>query len=281
MDNGPALHSGRICRLFHPLRKPNEQRDLRRRHLTPLGIHLPAARRNRAQTPDTDIRSAQLSYSGTDTCMGLRQKARQGSPRILLRTLPHRLLRNALPDRIHQGTAGRLRRDYGIEYGSVAVDTVHHRGNLPARPVLRRQNTGSNPASREIIMQFHQSRADAGKHFLSPTARTPLEIPLHSPWSIESRPRLSPGSGRHTLVLFRQIIARGNVPWNALEWRLARQMNCTNAQHRPQKATGGRMQCFRQIIARGNVPWRYPQRGCRRSMETNWVHRATYIFLNH
>ena len=86
-------------------------------------------------------------------------------------------------------------------------------------------------------MQFHQSRADAGKHFLSPTARTPLEIPLHSPWSIESRPRLSPGSGRHTLVL------------------------------------------FRQIIARGNVPWRYPQRGCRRSMETNWFHRASRYAL--
>ena len=74
-------------------------------------------------------------------------------------------------------------------------------------------------------------------------------------------------------------IARGNVPWNALEWRLARQMNCTNAQHRPQKATGGRMLCLRQIIARGNVPWRYPQRGCRRSMEINWFHRASRYAL--
>ena len=80
---------------------------------------------------------------------------------------------------------------------------------------------------------------------------------------------------------FRQIIARADMPWSAVEWRLARQMNCTNAQHRPQKATGGRMLCLRQIIARGNVPWRCVQRGCRRSMETNWFHRATYIFLNH
>ena len=34
-------------------------------------------------------------------------------------------------------------------------------------------------------------------------------------------------------------IARADMPWSAVEWRLARQMNCTNAQHRPQKATGG------------------------------------------
>ena len=74
-------------------------------------------------------------------------------------------------------------------------------------------------------------------------------------------------------------IARVDMPWSAVEWRLARQMNCTNAQHRPQKATEGRMQCFRQIIARGNVPWRYPQRGCRRSMETNWFHRASRYAL--
>ena len=50
-------------------------------------------------------------------------------------------------------------------------------------------------------------------------------------------------------------IARADMPWSAVEWRLARQMNCTNAQHRTQKATGGRMLCLRQIIARGNVPW--------------------------
>ena len=69
------------------------------------------------------------------------------------------------------------------------------------------------------------------------------------------------------------------MPWSAVEWRLARQMNCTNAQHRPQKATGGRMLCLRQIIARGNVPWRCVQRGCRRSMETNRFHRASRYAL--
>ena len=69
-------------------------------------------------------------------------------------------------------------------------------------------------------------------------------------------------------------IARVDMPWSAVEWRLARQMNCTNAQHRPQKATGGRMLCLRQIIARGNVPWRRLWTGCRRSMETNRFHRA-------
>ena len=70
-------------------------------------------------------------------------------------------------------------------------------------------------------------------------------------------------------------IARADMPWSAVEWRLARQMNCTNEQHRPQKATGGRMQCFRQIIARGNVPWNALEWRLVRQMNcTNAQHRT-------
>ena len=74
-------------------------------------------------------------------------------------------------------------------------------------------------------------------------------------------------------------IARGNMPWSALERRLPCQMNCTRRSDRALMAAGGTLVVFRQIIARGNVAWRCVWRGCRRSMETKRFHRARQYAL--
>ena len=83
-------------------------------------------------------------------------------------------------------------------------------------------------------------------------------------------------SGRGADAQWKQTgsIARGSLPWSALEWQLLSQMNCTKGRHLPLKVAGGTLVVFRQIIARGNVPWRRLWTGCRRSMETNRFHRA-------
>ena len=51
-------------------------------------------------------------------------------------------------------------------------------------------------------------------------------------------------------------IARANVPWRPVEWRLPCQMNCRKAWNRALTAVRGRLGFFLQIIARADVPWR-------------------------
>ena len=64
-------------------------------------------------------------------------------------------------------------------------------------------------------------------------------------------------SGRGADAQWKQTgsIARGNLPWRALECRLLCQMNCTKGRHLPLKVAGGTLVVFRQIIARGSLPW--------------------------
>ena len=64
-------------------------------------------------------------------------------------------------------------------------------------------------------------------------------------------------SGRGADAQWKQTgsIARGNLPWSALERRLLSQMNCTKGRHLPLKVAGGTLVVFRQIIARGSLPW--------------------------
>ena len=88
-------------------------------------------------------------------------------------------------------------------------------------------------------------------------------------------------SGRGADAQWKQTgsIARGSLPWRALECRLLCQMNCTKGRNLPLKVAGGTLVVFRQIITRGNVPWRRLWTGCRRSMETNRFHRASRYAL--
>ena len=70
-------------------------------------------------------------------------------------------------------------------------------------------------------------------------------------------------------------IARVDVPWRPVEWRLPCQMNCRKGGQRPCTAVCGSSASFRQIIARADVPWSDVWRGSRRSMDTNRCHRAS------
>ena len=77
-------------------------------------------------------------------------------------------------------------------------------------------------------------------------------------------------------------IARANMPWSPLEWRLPCQMNCRNV--RVRAPTGLSRPCvavlcysaiFQQNIALADVPWSAVWRGSGRSMDTNRCHRAS------
>ena len=54
---------------------------------------------------------------------------------------------------------------------------------------------------------------------------------------------------------FLQNIARADMAWRYLEWRLLCQMNCRNVRDRALTAVCGRSASFLQIIARADVPW--------------------------
>ena len=74
-------------------------------------------------------------------------------------------------------------------------------------------------------------------------------------------------------------IARADVPWRPVEWRLPCQMNCRQAWNRALTAVRGRLGFFLQIIARANVPWSDAKRGSRCSMDRNRCHRASRCAL--
>ena len=69
-------------------------------------------------------------------------------------------------------------------------------------------------------------------------------------------------------------MARADVPWRHVEWRLPCQMNCRKAWNRALTAVRGRLGFFLQINARANVPWSDVWRGLLCSMDTNRCHRA-------
>ena len=95
-----------------------------------------------------------------------------------------------------------------------------------------------------------------------------------------SRERICPGvlSGGVRDARWTQIdaIARVNVPWRPVEWRLPCQVNFTKVwgraligPNRALTAVCGRSMIFLQTIAQADVPWRAVWRGSRRSMDTN------------
>ena len=69
-------------------------------------------------------------------------------------------------------------------------------------------------------------------------------------------------------------IARADMPWRPVEWRLPGQVNCKNVWYRALTAVRDRSVSFLQITARADVPWSDVWRGSRRSMDTNRCHRA-------
>ena len=69
-------------------------------------------------------------------------------------------------------------------------------------------------------------------------------------------------------------IARVNVPWSLVEWRLPCQVICRKGECRACTAVCGRSVIFLQTIVRADVPWRAVWRGSRCSMDTNRCHRA-------
>ena len=75
-----------------------------------------------------------------------------------------------------------------------------------------------------------------------------------------SRERICPGvlSGGVGVARWTQIdaIARADVPWRPVEWRLPCQMNCRKVWDRALRAVRGRSAEFLQTIARADVPWR-------------------------
>ena len=87
--------------------------------------------------------------------------------------------------------------------------------------------------------------------------------------------RATPGRVRG--ARWRQIgpIARADVLYRPLEWRLPCQMICEKAWNRALTAVRDRLGFFLQIIARANVPWSAVWRGSLRSMDTNRCHRAS------
>ena len=70
-------------------------------------------------------------------------------------------------------------------------------------------------------------------------------------------------------------IARADMAWRHLEWRLPCQVICRKGGQRPCTAVCGSSETFRQIIARADVPWSDAWRGSRCSMDTNRCHRAS------
>ena len=70
-------------------------------------------------------------------------------------------------------------------------------------------------------------------------------------------------------------IARANVPWKPVEWRLPCQVNCRKVWDPALRAVRGRSAIFLQNIALVNMPWSAVWRGSRRSMDTNQCHRAS------
>ena len=70
-------------------------------------------------------------------------------------------------------------------------------------------------------------------------------------------------------------IARADMAWRHLEWRLTCQMNCRKGGQRPCTAVCGSSASFRQSIARADVPWSDVWRGSRCSMDTDRCHRAS------
>ena len=93
-----------------------------------------------------------------------------------------------------------------------------------------------------------------------------------------SRERLCPGvlSGRVQDARWTQIdaIARADMPWRPVEWRLPCQVNCRKVWDPALRAVRGRSAIFLQNIARADVPWSAVWRGWHRSMDTNRCHRA-------
>ena len=70
-------------------------------------------------------------------------------------------------------------------------------------------------------------------------------------------------------------IARVDVPWRPLEWRLPCQVICRNRGQRPCTAVRGSSETFLQNIARADMPWSDVWRGSRFPMDTNRCHRAS------
>ena len=69
-------------------------------------------------------------------------------------------------------------------------------------------------------------------------------------------------------------IARNDMPWEPVEWRLPSQMNCRKVWDRALTAMPGRAEIFLPFIARADVPWSDVWRGSRRSIDTDRCHRA-------
>ncbi len=70
-------------------------------------------------------------------------------------------------------------------------------------------------------------------------------------------------------------IARVDVPWRPLEWRLPCQVICRNRGQRPCTSVRGSSETFLQNIARADMPWSDVWRGSRFPMDTNRCHRAS------
>ena len=87
-------------------------------------------------------------------------------------------------------------------------------------------------------------------------------------------PGAMPGGVRGARWTQIDAIARADVPWRHVEWRLPCQMNCRKAWNRALTAVRGRLGFFLQVIARADVTRSYARRGLQRSMDTNRCHRA-------
>ena len=92
-------------------------------------------------------------------------------------------------------------------------------------------------------------------------------------------PRAMSGGVRGARWTQIDAIARADVPWRHVEWRLPCQMNCRKAWNRALTAVRGRLGFFLQVIARADMPWSAVWRGSRRSMDTNRCHRASECAL--
>ena len=136
------MHRGRLRRLHDPPGQPVQLRDLRRRDHAPLGLHLRPARRDRAQASHAALRGLLLPGTGPDHGLDLQEQAGQGPPRFLLRLLPGRLLRRPVPDRIHQGAAGRVRADDAPGHGSDPIHPLRHRRHRAAGLLRQGEKTG-------------------------------------------------------------------------------------------------------------------------------------------
>ena len=101
--------------------------------------------------------------------------------------------------------------------------------------------------------------------------------------SMPSRERMCPGAmpGGVRGARWTQIgaIARADMAWRLLEWRLPCQVICRKAWNRALTAVRGRLGFFLQITARADVTRSYARRGSPCSMDTNRCHRASQCAL--